>query len=211
MPRRPLAFCDCVLVEAARRFSDPTCPRHLQISCSLLIRTMSRPGRAWPSSLRGGLPGTSLHPRNPERGHTNRDTSDLFALQNEITLVKRFRRREANSDFFRIGSIALSLPWLTTRPDPCCVREHVENDRPHIVPLYAARIADLGPGDFVKIDCGACSHTALVTPAFLSRLGLEQHRKVLDLRDRVRCRVVVLGGGRSCRSSGPSDLLSTVL
>ena len=57
-----------------------------------------------------------------------------------------------------------------------------------MVPLYAARIADLGPGDFVKIDCGACSHTALVTPAFLSRLGLEQHRKVLDLRDRVRCR-----------------------
>jgi len=29
----------------------------------------------------------------------------------------------------------------------------------HIV--YAARIEDLGPGDFVKIDCAACHHIAL--------------------------------------------------
>jgi hypothetical protein len=26
-----------------------------------------------------------------------------------------------------------------------------------MVPIYAARIEDLGPGDFVKVDCGACS------------------------------------------------------
>ena len=56
------------------------------------------------------------------------------------------------------------------------------------VPLYAARIADLGPGDLVKIDCGACQHTALLTPAFLDRLGLSPQRKVLDLQDQVRCR-----------------------
>jgi hypothetical protein len=57
-----------------------------------------------------------------------------------------------------------------------------------MVPLYAARIADLGPGDFLKIDCGACSHTALLAPAFLPRLGLNPHYKVLDLKDHVRCR-----------------------
>jgi hypothetical protein len=57
-----------------------------------------------------------------------------------------------------------------------------------MVPLYAARIEDLGPRDFVKIDCAACGHTALLTPAFLARLGLEPRRKVLDLNDRVRCR-----------------------
>lgn len=57
-----------------------------------------------------------------------------------------------------------------------------------MVPLYAARIEDLGPGDFVKVDCGACSHTALLTPAFLHKLGLEARDKVLDLKDRVRCR-----------------------
>jgi len=43
-----------------------------------------------------------------------------------------------------------------------------------MVPLYAARIEDLGPGDFVKVDCGACGHTALLAPAFLSGLGLER-------------------------------------
>jgi hypothetical protein len=57
-----------------------------------------------------------------------------------------------------------------------------------MVPLYAARIEDLGPGDFVKIDCAACEHTALLAPAFLSRLGLSTRDKVLDLKDRVRCR-----------------------
>jgi hypothetical protein len=53
-----------------------------------------------------------------------------------------------------------------------------------MVPLYAARIENLGVGDFVKVDCAACPHPALLTPAFLSRLGLDPHRKVLDLQDR---------------------------
>ena len=38
-----------------------------------------------------------------------------------------------------------------------------------MVPLYAARIEDLGPGDFVKVDCAACDHTALLAPAFFRR------------------------------------------
>jgi hypothetical protein len=29
-----------------------------------------------------------------------------------------------------------------------------------MLPLYAARIEDLGPGDFVKVDCAACHHGA---------------------------------------------------
>ena len=29
--------------------------------------------------------------------------------------------------------------------------------------LYAARIEDLGQGDFVKVDCAACLHVALLT------------------------------------------------
>ena len=57
-----------------------------------------------------------------------------------------------------------------------------------MVPLYAARIEDLGRGDFVKVDCAACGHMALLTPAFLARLGLEPRHRVLDLKDRVRCR-----------------------
>ena len=53
-----------------------------------------------------------------------------------------------------------------------------------MVPLYAAMIEDLGPGDFVKIDCAACSHTALLTSAFLARLGLERAFRVLDVKDK---------------------------
>ena len=57
-----------------------------------------------------------------------------------------------------------------------------------MVPLYAARIEDLGSGDFVKVDCAACGHTALLTPVFLARLAPKASRKVLDLKERVRCR-----------------------
>jgi hypothetical protein len=63
----------------------------------------------------------------------------------------------------------------------------------------AARIEDLGPRDFVKADCAACSHTALLSTAFLSRLG------VLDLKDRMRCRGCGARGSEWFRSSGPSQ------
>jgi hypothetical protein len=41
-----------------------------------------------------------------------------------------------------------------------------------MLPLYAARIEDLGQGDLVRVDCAACHHVALLAPAFLLRLGL---------------------------------------
>jgi hypothetical protein len=56
-----------------------------------------------------------------------------------------------------------------------------------MLPLFAARIEDLGPGDFVKVDC-ACHHVALLAPDFLLSLGLNPQTKVLDLKERVRCR-----------------------
>jgi hypothetical protein len=56
-------------------------------------------------------------------------------------------------------------------------------------PLYVAAIEDLRPGDFVKIDCAACDHTALLSHEFLARgVGLHERLKVLDLKDKVRCR-----------------------
>jgi hypothetical protein len=48
-----------------------------------------------------------------------------------------------------------------------------------MLPLYAARIEDLGPGDFVKVDCAACHHVALLTPEALLRIGLGPAAKVL--------------------------------
>jgi hypothetical protein len=57
-----------------------------------------------------------------------------------------------------------------------------------MLPLYAARIEDLGLGDFVKVDCAACHHVALLTPDALMRAGLSPAAKVLDLKGRRRCR-----------------------
>lgn len=65
-----------------------------------------------------------------------------------------------------------------------------------MLPLYAARIADLGSGDFVKVDCAACHHVALLTPQALAKAGLSPAAKVLDLKTRLRCR----GCGRKGRA-----------
>jgi ribosomal protein S27E len=65
-----------------------------------------------------------------------------------------------------------------------------------MLPLYAARIEDLTQGDFVKVDCAACHHVALLTPEALLRVGLSPAAKVLDLKGRLRCR----GCGRKGRA-----------
>ena len=58
-----------------------------------------------------------------------------------------------------------------------------------MVPLYAARIEDLGPGDFVKVECAACGHDVLIPPnALLQGLRLQPTDRVLDLEPRFRCR-----------------------
>jgi hypothetical protein len=61
-----------------------------------------------------------------------------------------------------------------------------------MVPLYAARIEDLGPGDFVRLECIACGHDALIPPSsLLNGLRLPVAG---DTTPRAR---------RSCRLSGP--------
>jgi len=57
-----------------------------------------------------------------------------------------------------------------------------------MLPLYAARIEDLGRGGFVKVDCAAWQHVALLTPERLLKVGLSPAAKVLDLKGRFRCR-----------------------
>ncbi len=56
-------------------------------------------------------------------------------------------------------------------------------------PLYHARIGDLGPGDFVHVECAACGHDVLI-PSSGSQQGLRSppHMPVLDLQYRFRCR-----------------------
>jgi len=65
-----------------------------------------------------------------------------------------------------------------------------------MLPLYSTRIEDLGSGDFVKIDCAACHHVALLTPEALRRVGLSAAAKSSTSKGRLRCR----GCGRKGRA-----------
>jgi hypothetical protein len=55
-----------------------------------------------------------------------------------------------------------------------------------MVPLYAARVEDLGPGDLIVVECGACGHT--LASGIVHGLRLQPTEKVLDLAPRLRCR-----------------------
>jgi len=56
--------------------------------------------------------------------------------------------------------------------------------------LFEARIEDLGPGDFVKVECAACGHAELLASDQLRIRGqaLPPYTPVLDLEARLRCR-----------------------
>jgi hypothetical protein len=53
--------------------------------------------------------------------------------------------------------------------------------------LYDPRVEDLGPGDFVQVEC-ACGHSELLTAAMLQTAGVASYRHVLDLKRHLRCR-----------------------
>jgi hypothetical protein len=58
-----------------------------------------------------------------------------------------------------------------------------------MVPLYAARVQDLGPDDFVRVQCAACGHDELIPPSsFLHGLRLPPTTLIMDLKRRFRCR-----------------------
>lgn len=57
-----------------------------------------------------------------------------------------------------------------------------------MVPLYQARIEDLGPGDFLRVECAACGHDALIHSSALPRLQFQPSDLVLGLENRLRCR-----------------------
>src|SRR3954467_11596806 len=72
-----------------------------------------------------------------------------------------------------------------------------------MVPLYAARVQDLGSGDVAVFKCGACGHTAELPPSALLRgLGLKPTDKVLNLERRLRCRLCY-ARGRWCKNAAP--------
>jgi len=56
-----------------------------------------------------------------------------------------------------------------------------------VVPFYAARVSDLGPGDLVQVEC-VCGHIERLTAAMLTTAGVGPDEKVQDLANRMRCR-----------------------
>jgi hypothetical protein len=73
-----------------------------------------------------------------------------------------------------------------------------------MVPLYAARIEDLGPGDLAKVECAGCGHYELIPASALLR-GLRLAPTYLCSicsRDS-RAESATRAEGRSSRSNGP--------
>src|SRR5207302_2319146 len=56
---------------------------------------------------------------------------------------------------------------------------------PAVVPFYAARVSDLGPGDLVQVEC-ACGHTERLTAAMLITAGVGPDERVQGLERRMR-------------------------
>jgi hypothetical protein len=85
-------------------------------------------------------------------------------------------------------------------------------------PHYAARIEDLGPGDFVKVECIACGHELLIPPVgLLHGCRLPPITRVMDLEPRLRRRecdargkavVTVVNSHRTCCRSRPNGHVS---
>jgi hypothetical protein len=76
------------------------------------------------------------------------------------------------------------LPVLTSEAHSLVARTISEA----MAPLYAARIEDLGPGDFVKMKCAACGHDELIPASpLLQGLRFRPATLVLDLEPRLRC------------------------
>jgi hypothetical protein len=66
-----------------------------------------------------------------------------------------------------------------------------------MVPLYAARVEDLGPDDAVQVEC-ACGHLEHLTASMFGTAGVPPYTMILDLKRRLKC--------RECRWKGRANL-----
>jgi hypothetical protein len=57
-----------------------------------------------------------------------------------------------------------------------------------MIPLYAARVSDLKPGDFVGVEC-VCGHDEMIPAVALAQgLRLWPDERIVNLPPRLRCR-----------------------
>jgi hypothetical protein len=61
------------------------------------------------------------------------------------------------------------------------------------VPLREARVSDLGPGEFVQVQC-VCGRAEMLTTATLAAAGVPPQQKMFDLGRQMRC--------NACEASG---------
>jgi hypothetical protein len=104
--------------------------------------------------------------RNP-----NRSDHESHRISGRVLLLVSTSRPNSPSPMVRLAS---------GRRSAGCSRHPM-------VPLYAAGTRDLGSGDFVVVECGACGHDGLIHPVALSSLGLGPDDRLVDLAPRLRC------------------------
>src|SRR3954451_15991793 len=90
-------------------------------------------------------------PHRGELAHGEEVGGELVVAGSDAAEVLQLREEA-------LDQVALAVEALAEAGFPAPVSR---NTAP---PLYAARIEDLGLGDFVKVDCAACHHVALLTP-----------------------------------------------
>jgi RNase P subunit RPR2 len=54
--------------------------------------------------------------------------------------------------------------------------------------MFEVRIDDLGPGDFVSVECLACGHSERLTGAMFKTAGVADYMRITTLSQRFRCR-----------------------
>lgn len=64
--------------------------------------------------------------------------------------------------------------------------------------LFEARLEDLGPGDFFRIEC-VCGHPELPTAQILATAGVKRYEVLLGLHHKLRCRECDERGRCWCR------------
>jgi hypothetical protein len=83
------------------------------------------------------------------------------------------------------------------------VRRNTQRTQKAPPPLYAARVSDLGPTEYVSVRC-ECGRAEVLTAKILFTTGVAPEQKVSDLGRRMRCReceergcaIVSIGRGR---------------
>ena len=142
----------------------------------VLLCLIQQPG-FYPSTTRilcqrsqmGGLPGMVI-------GYIVRQSTQFF-ITHRISLPYPRQREDRRVD------------PLTIQVGQRSISEQKENRRT-IKMLYKARASDLGPRDFVKVECIACGHVDLLPSDKLRIKGLPlpAYTPVPDLERRLRCR-----------------------